>query len=443
MRFKFNNYISENNLFTKEDKLLVAVSGGVDSMALLCLLWESGYNFGVAHCNFQLRGEESEGDEKFVERFASFITSNFHKKRFDTEGVAAARKMGIQEVARDLRYEWFDELRQTFDYQYILTAHHASDSVETLLFNLTRGTGLKGLTGIKPKNGYIIRPLLCATKTDILNYAKEYKILYREDSSNKSDKYARNLIRHTIVPKLKKLNPEFEQNVLNTIKRLDETQTLIDYSIKNIHAQIVYIKDNRTFISRNKLKLLPSNKTILFELLKDFNFNGQQIDAILLSNKIGAKFYSLTHELLVARLDFIVQLIENEPNTEGVCFDVLEETKVINFNDTQLILNKAIELKPVIIKDKNVAQLNYAQLIFPLKLRHWRTGDRFQPIGMDGNSQLLSDYFQQQKLSEFEKKDVLILENGDGRICWVVGFRLAEPFKLLEKTREILTIKIT
>ena len=451
MRFKFENYISENNLFTKKDKLLVAVSGGADSMALLCLLWENNYDFGIAHCNFQLRGEESNGDEVFVERFASFITRNFHKKRFDTEGSALANKKSIQETARDLRYAWFEELRQKYDYQYILTAHHGSDSVETMLFNLSRGTGLKGLTGIKPKNGHIIRPLLFANKNDILSYVKEYKILFRHDTSNETDKYARNFIRHNIVSQLTELNPEFEQNALNTINRLEETQQLIDFSINAIRSKIVKTNAHQTLISINQLKLMPANKTILFELIKDFGFNGQQVLAILTDAKTGAKFFSATHELLIDRTNFIVQNIDNQENTkknktpnsgtDGRYFEISEKTKSLNIKGCQLSFNKLKELNPTIIKDINTAQLNYTQLIFPLKLRHWHIGDRFQPLGMNGNSQLVSDYFQQQKLSEFDKKNVWILENGDGRICWIVGFRIAEPFKLLETTKEILTIK--
>jgi tRNA(Ile)-lysidine synthase len=456
MRLKFDNYISENKLFTRRDKLLVAVSGGADSMALLCLLWENNYDFGIAHCNFQLRGEESDADEKFVERFAGFVTANFHKRRFDTEGVAMAQKKSIQETARDLRYEWFEELRQKYEYQYVLTAHHASDSVETMLFNLSRGTGLKGLTGIKPKNGNVIRPLLGATKADVLAYIEEYKIPFREDSSNESDKYSRNFIRHQVVTKFDELNPDFEQNVLNTIYRLEEAQKLIEFSIKSIRAQIVKTSGSQTRIALEELKKMPSNKTILFEILKEYGFNGQQVFDILNDAKTGAKFYSSTHELLIDRTDIIVQLIDKQRDndftrtfTEGYrtvvvkqgYFNISEKTKAVSFNDCKLVMMKLSEQKPAINTNKNTAQLNYAQLIFPLKLRHWQTGDRFQPIGMNGNSQLLSDYFQQQKLSEYDKKNVWILENGDGRICWVVGYRIAEPFKLMEKTKEYLEIK--
>ena len=529
MQSQFNNYISDNHLFTKKDKLLVAVSGGVDSMALLCLLWTAGYNFGVAHCNFQLRGEESDGDERFVELFAPYIAPYFHKKRFDTEGSASDKKTGIQETARDLRYAWFEELRQSFDYQYILTAHHASDSIETVVFNLTRGTGLRGLTGIKPKKGYIIRPLLFASKTDIVAYAEQYKIPFREDSSNKNDKYARNLIRHSIIPELKKINPEFENTIKNTTRNLNETQDLMNYFVDKLRSELIKINKNQTLISINKLKELPSTKTVLLELIKNFGFNAQQVESIILNNKIGSKFYSKTHELLIDRSDFIIQSVDYQQNTrnkqlktqntEGSILYIFEDTETIGFNNSlikseltgliknqlitnesstlnsdklvvnssirneligtqltqlnsdelitnkstelndyqpngnelinnksiessnyQLIINKSIELNPIISADKNVVQLNYEQLIFPLKLRNWQVGDRFQPFGMNGKSQLVSDYFQQQKLSEFDKKKVLILENGDGRICWIVGFRLAEPFKLLAMTKEIFKI---
>ena len=360
MQSQFNSYISDNRLFTKKDKLLVAVSGGADSMALLCLLWTEGYNFGVAHCNFQLRGEESDADERFVELFATYITPYFHKKRFDTEGSASDKKTGIQETARDLRYAWFEELRQTFDYQYILTAHHASDSVETVFFNLTRGTGLRGLTGIKPKNGYLIRPLLFAAKSDILAYVKQYKVPFREDASNESNKYSRNLIRHLIIPELKKINPEFENTIKNTIQNLNETQDLMDYFVNKMRSELIKTNKNQTLISINKLKELPSNKTVLFELIKDFGFNAQQVESIILNNKIGNKFYSKTHELLIDRSDFIIQLIDYQqniqnfslktqnpklktPNTEESYFYIFEDTKTINFNNS-LIKNELTEL---------------------------------------------------------------------------------------------------
>jgi tRNA(Ile)-lysidine synthase len=441
MQLKFDNFIDENNLFTKKDKLLVAVSGGVDSMALICLLWENNYDFAIAHCNFQLRGEESEDDEKFVERFASFMTKNFHKKDFDTEGYAAVQKISIQHAARDLRYAWFEELRQKYEYQYIVTAHHASDSVETMLFNLSRGTGLKGLTGIKAKNGVVVRPLLFASKKDIWAYVEAHDIVYREDSSNKFDKYARNFIRNVVIPEWKKLNPEFEQNVLNTIQRLNDAQELMNYSLGLIKNKIVKTINNQTLIAINELKELPAYKTVLFELIKAFGFNSEQVESIIANDKTGAKFYSSTHELLVDRTNFIVQTIDNQQNTEGASFLISKRTKAVSFNDCQLFLNKTTGLNTEIIKDKNVAQLDFAQLIFPLKLRHHKTGDRFQPLGLHNQSQLVSDYFQQQKLSEFDKKKVWILENGDGKICWIIGFRMAESFKLLEQTKEILVIK--
>ena len=312
---------------------------------------------------------------------------------------------------------------------------------------------------------------------------------------NETDKYARNLIRHLIIPELKKINPEFENTIQNTIKNLNETQDLMDYLVDKMRSELIKINKNQTLIPINKLKKLPSNKTVLFELIKDFGFNAQQIESIILNNKIGTKFYSKTHELLIDRSDFIIQSIDYQykiqntqlktqnsklktQNTEGSFLYIFEDTKTINFNNSlikneltelnknelisnelatlnrdkltvnksselinaQLIINQSIELNPVINKDKNIAQLNYAQLIFPLKLRNWQVGDRFQPLGMNGKSQLISDYFQQQKLSEFDKKKVLILENGDGRICWIVGFRLAEPFKLLAMTEEIFKI---
>ena len=445
MKNKLQQYIFDNQLFTKEEKLLVAVSGGMDSMVLCHLLWLLGYDFAIAHCNFQLRGEESDGDEKFVHEMATKMGVRFHKKRFDTQGMSKTQKIGIQEAARQLRYVWFEEIRQKFDYQWIITAHHASDNVETVLFNFAKGTGIRGLHGILPKNGFIVRPLLWAKRANILTFSTTENIEFREDSSNFSDKYARNYIRQHIIPEFKRVNPDFENTVSANIERFREIEILMDYFIQQIKTEIVQTIDNQIFINKNALILYPSVSTVLFEILKEYNFNNDQVKQILDDSwgrtKTGTKFYSATHELLIDRLFCIVKPFEKASDTEGVSFLIENGADIFNLKNIQLSFN-CFTLKPFsIFKKKNIAQLDYDKLTFPLKLRHWHTGDTYQPFGMNGKSQKLSDFFNHNKISSFEKEQIWILETAKNEICWIVNWRIDERFKLSDETRCCLNIE--
>ena len=445
MKQKFNQYIAHNQLFTKKDKLLVAVSSGVDSIVLCHLLKLSGYNFDIAHCNFQLRGDESNGDEIFVENYAHTLGVKYHKIRFNTEGVAKSEKTGIQETARNLRYEWFEKLRQDFDYQYIATAHHASDNVETVLFNMARGTGIQGLKGILPKNGNIVRPLLGFKKEDILLFSKAKRLAFREDSSNATDKYSRNFIRQHIVPDFKKINPDFENTMVENIERFKEMEMLLGYFIEKIKSGCVKIVDNQYFIDKKALNQYPSVSTILFEILKDFNFNNTQVKQILYDHsdktKVGTKFYSATHELLIDRLFYVVKLFQNRENTdlsrnsrEGGYFKIEKDTNSLNLPNGQFFFAYFYEKPFSIVLNKTIAQLDFDKLSFPLSLRHWQAGDTFQPLGMGGKSQKLSDFFTHLKLSAFEKDAVWLLETAKKEICWVVNYRIDERFKLTDGT---------
>ena len=450
MKKKFETYIADNQLFTKEDKLLVAVSGGVDSMWLVHLMQRCGFKFSVAHCNYKLRGEESDGDEHFVRLTAAQIGARYHVKRFDTTEYAQKKKISIQEAARDLRYEWFDYLRQKFDYQWIITAHHASDSVETMLFNFSRGSGLRGLKGIQPKNGFVVRPLLFATKQEILEAVQKENIAFREDSSNASYKYTRNFIRQQIVPLYQHINPEFEKTAIDNLKYLNEANALLHYFIQQIKKEIVETVDNQPLvyrINKTKLQAYPSVSTILFEILKDFNFNSGQTEQILHekegSTKVGTKFYSATHTLLIERDYFILKSIKSKSDTEGVVIlGIDRELKEIEFNHSKLLLDECCMTDFNIVKDKNMAQLDADVLHFPLKLRHWHQGDYFKPFGMKGKRQKLSDFFTQNKISAFDKEKIWILETAKGEICWIVGYRIDERFKMTEGSVRCLKIEL-
>jgi tRNA(Ile)-lysidine synthase len=430
-------YIVQNNLFNKEDILLVAVSGGVDSMVLCKLLKKLNYPIAIAHCNFQLRGKESEEDEQFVADYALKSGIPFYKKRFNTEGYALEKKVGTQEAARNLRYQWFEELTQLLDYQYIVTAHHATDNIETVLFNFSKGAGLRGMKGILPKNGKIVRPLLWAKKSEIKAFAESEEIEYREDSSNFTEKYTRNYIRHKILPEFKSLNPNFEKTASENINRLKEAHVLLDFFIENVKKDIT---------QTNKLQTYPSVPTLLFEILREYGFNNSQVDDILWGNdyvsKIGTKFYSADYELLIDR-DFYILREKKEENTEGGDEDLF----LINQNDTvakihhsSFRMHHSFTPNILIETKENQAQFDFDTLSFPLKLRRWKIGDVFHPLGMKGKKQKLSDYFAHNKFSDFDKHKTWILETSKGEICWIVGHRMDDRFKLKNDTKHCFSI---
>jgi tRNA(Ile)-lysidine synthase len=442
-------YIFQNHLFNKEDKLLVAVSGGVDSMVLFELLKKLNYPIAIAHCNFQLRGKESDEDEQFVADYALKSGIPFYKKCFNTEGYALENKVGTQEAARDLRYAWFLELIQLIDYQYIVTAHHATDNIETVLFNFSNGAGLRGMKGILPKKREIVRPLLWAKKSEIIAYAEEQEIEYREDSSNFTAKYTRNYIRHKILPEFKNLNPNFEKTASENINRFKEAHVLLDFFIEKAKKDIVQTIDNQIFIDKNKLQTYPSVTTLLFEILRDYGFNNSQVEDILWGNdyvtKIGTKFYSANYELLIDR-DFYILREKIGQNTEGppsTFFFINEEDTTLKIHHSSFIIHHSFAPNIELEKSENTAQFDFETLSFPLKLRRWQIGDVFQPLGMKGKKQKLSDYFAHNKFSDFDKEKVWVLETEKDEICWIVGHRMDDRFKLTDDTKHCISINYT
>ena len=448
MLVKFKKYIAENHLFLAHNRLLVAVSGGVDSVTLCFLLKQADYDFDIAHANFQLRGEESDADDIFVENLAAKLDVYCHKKRFDTEGYVLEKKVSIQEAARTLRYQWFDELCQQFDYQCVATAHHASDDVETALFNLSRGAGLHGLRGILPKSGRVVHPLLWATKAEIIAFSDSEKIEYRNDASNETDKYTRNFIRHHIMPKFRDINPNFDATASQSLARLRDAEVLLDFFIEKTKVELTQTIDNQTFIDLKKLKTYPSVSTLLFEILKDYGFNGTQVEQIaanvLPMQKIGAKFYSATFELLIDREQLIVRPFDasNVSDTNTDVFDIFDNTRAFVGDNFHLFFETTSFDKTEILTSLKIASLDFDRLTFPLHLRKAKVGDRFQPFGMNGKSQLLSDFFRLKKLSVFQKQDVWVLETSSKDICWVIGWRIDERFKITEGCQQVLKITL-
>ncbi len=436
---QFQSFLDKEELFTTKDQILLAVSGGMDSMAMVYLFKQAGFPFGIAHCNFQLRGADSDGDEALVKEQAKKLGISFHCIRFDTIKEAKLQKTSTQIVARTLRYQWFEELRLTHKYTHIATAHHLNDSLETVLLNLTKGCGIKGLHGIPLQLGHIIRPLLFATRQEIQQFVQNQEIPYREDASNKSTKYQRNLIRHEVIPNLKTINPSLESTFEKTLHHLRDTEILFNEIIQQYKTKITKYIDNTFFIQKQALLNHPAKHTLLYELLLPYGFNGAQIAQLFQGyEQIGATFSSVSHQLLVDRVYFVIKSKNNKKENYKL---VKENTDNLIFNNQEIKLTYGAKKTYPLKQPPTTALLDYGLLVFPLTLRYWKEGDRFQPLGMNGRSKKLQDFFSDLKLSRFEKEEVIILES-NGMICWVAGYRIDERFKITEKTNKVVKVDL-
>jgi tRNA(Ile)-lysidine synthase len=452
---EFIKYIQQQNLFQKNDKLLLAVSGGADSVALCELCFQAGFHFEIAHCNFQLRGEESERDEKFVRALAEKYNVQLFKKRFDTEKYGQENKISIQVAARELRYDWFKELvkrndrQQTTDDQqtsYILTAHHANDNIETLLMNFFKGTGIKGLQGILPKQGKIIRPLLFAKREEIRFFIEENNLEFVEDSSNNSDKYTRNYFRHQLIPSIQKVFPQVEENLLNNIDRFSEIEILYQQSIDLHKKKLLEKKGNEIHIP--VLKLLKSKplKTIIYEIIKDFDFTAHQTEEALnlLKSESGKYISSATHKIIKNRKWLIIAPV-NTLEATHILID--EKDKEIDFElgKIELRMKNSETRKNVFIPPSGVrelsefsAKLDAKDITYPLLLRKWKQGDYFYPLGMQKKKKL-SKFFIDQKLSLTEKEKVWVIESNK-KIIWIIGKRIDDRFKITDASKNVLEV---
>lgn len=434
---QFEVNILKNDLFNKTDKLLIAFSGGVDSVVLCDLLTKAGYHFDLAHCNFQLRGTEANDDTSFCETYAKLIHAKCHTIYFNTKNYAVENKLSIQMAARELRYKWFKQLISEHGYTYLLTAHHANDNAETLFVNLTRGTGIKGLQGIPEKQNNTIRPLLFATKEMIKNYAKKHNIQFREDSSNQEVKYKRNFIRHQIIPELKKLNPILEETLNTSIHYFKQSSQIVTQFCKSKFKDICEENNERLKINISLLLSEPQKETLLFEWLHPKGFKANQIEQLIIvlsdKNNVGKLFESSTHQLAVDRTYLIVKKKTNEINTT--------EFKINSISDTTHLPIKLVleEIKQTsFTNNKNELFISVTDYFFPLTLRKWKTGDKFQPFGMNGFKKL-SDYFKDQKLSKFDKEAIWILESNQQIVC-IVGYRMDNRFKVTNESNQILKL---
>ncbi|HEV7230716.1 MAG TPA: tRNA lysidine(34) synthetase TilS [Bacteroidia bacterium] len=437
MLARFKQFIQANRLFLSEDKVLLAVSGGADSVVMAHLFKQAGIPFSVAHCNFSLRGTESDAEEAFVKKLAASFGADFYAKKFDTEKYAADRKQSIQEAARDLRYDWFEQIRRELKLSCICTAHHADDSMETFFVNLIRGTGIDGLSGIPLRNNQIRRPLLFASRQDILNFAEQEHISYCNDSSNASDAYLRNRIRHSLVPLLEQLSPAFRKTIQNEMQYLGDASEVINGFQNRLKAQVIQSDGTGYFILRKDLKEWKPLRFYVYSCLKDFGFKETTVTSLVEfleeNTGTGKMFHSSTHDLYVER-DRL--LIRKKTGTSDEKEYLLEKTKAVfnlPFSFSTDIFPHTKEFVPTSLPSE--AFLDAGKLDFPLLLRKWKAGDRFQPLGMKG-SKLLSDFFTDGHFSKSMKDNAWVLVSR-GEIAWVVGHRIDERFKLEPSSQEV------
>ncbi|WP_299779817.1 tRNA lysidine(34) synthetase TilS [uncultured Formosa sp.] len=431
----FKKHINEHLPFLKNKKLILTISGGIDSVVLAYLCHDLELNIALAHCNFNLRGEESDADEAFLVNLANDLDLELFIESFDTKQYAEDAKLSIQMAARELRYRWFDELVDLLHFDYVLTAHHADDNLETFLINLSRGTGIEGLTGIPEVNNYIVRPLLPFSRNEIIEYAKSNQIKWREDSSNSSTKYLRNKLRHDVIPVLKDINPQWLQNFKMTQDHLQDSKILIDDYMTQVYKDVVSFNDDIIKFDVVKLLKYPNPKPYLYALLKSYKFTAWDDIYNLLEAQSGKQVFSETHRLLKNRDFLILSVKDDQEEVSELNYEVSEDLNPIEttFGTLQFDIVPELQTSPnnTIFVDKDL-------LTFPLTIRKKKQGDYFFPLGMRGKKKI-SKYFKDEKLSLLEKEDAWLVCSNN-KIVWVIGRRSDNRFKVTADTKQILKI---
>lgn len=433
----FLDFIKLENIFNTNDKILLGVSGGIDSVVMVDLFARTGFDFGIAHCNFGLRSDESEEDQSFVELLAQKYNVPYYTKIFETNAYAKDHSISIQMAARELRVEWFEEIILNHGFSFYATAHHLDDQIETILNNFFRGTGISGLHGILPKQGNLIHPMLFCLRKQIEEYANQQKLKFRVDSSNRKAEYTRNKIRHQLIPQIKDIYPSYQKTITDNIQRFKQIENIYREQIQNKTGDLIITKDKYIHISIEKLRSLKSSETYLYEIIKPFGFNYTNAVEIINSfySSSGKLFLSSTHKITKDRTELIIEKRGNNKNREYT----IEKDSTNHVQPIKLKFQSQ-DITPDFnfSKDRNIANLDAAKLKFPLVLRKWENGDYFFPLGMN-QKKLLSDFFIDNKISIPDKEQTWLLVS-DGQIAWVIGQRIDNRFKITGNTKTTLTI---
>jgi tRNA(Ile)-lysidine synthase len=433
-------FIAENNILNPDERILLAVSGGIDSMVMAHIFIQLGYETGIVHCNFSLRGKESEKDEDLVRKFAEKHKIPFFSTRFETKTFAKENGISIQMAARELRYSWFEKIRKDNSYDLVAVAHNLNDNIETLIINLTRGTGLAGLSGMRIVSNRIIRPLLFASRQQITDYCILNKIRYREDKSNADTKYIRNKIRHQIIPVLKEINPSIEITLNETAERFIGINEIVSEYIRKLREKICEQSEDIITFNLSHLRVHMHNKAILFELFKPYGIINVQLEDLLkvINGKTGGQIFTGSHRIIKNRKEIIVSSEEIRDTTSFIIRNIKGFKKVPGIESALYSeITKTFEIPT----NPSTACIDAEKLIYPLIVRKWKPGDHFYPLGMKQKKKL-SDYFIDNKYSILEKENKLILES-DGNIVWIIGDRIDNRFKITRTTKKTLTIKST
>ena len=425
---RIQEYINKKNLFSKKHKLLLTISGGADSILLFTALRVLGYNIVLAHCNFNLRGKESDKDESFVRDLGEKFGIKCHIKSFKTKEYAQKKKVSIQMAARQMRYKWFNELLLSEKLDFIVTGHHKDDNIETFLINLIRGTGISGLCGIQFKNKNIVRPMLKISKQEIELYLVDNKIKFRDDQSNSEIKYTRNKIRHQLIPLMREINPSIDNTITNEISIFNAVNKVFQQEVDKVRDSIL-VENNEIYkIKISDLNNLNNIEVFVFELLKPFGFSQtiQIINAI--NTHSGKVFFSNKYQLIIDREYIIISLLLDSQKE----FKIYENDTIIK---VPINLKLSISSSHSLNRDPNTAQINFDQLSFPLCLRKWKFGDKFRPLGMR-KFKKVSDFFIDQKFSIIDKQRQWLLCSEDS-IVWIIGHRIDDRYKIDSNTKKV------
>lgn len=435
---KVARFITDRHLLEPTQRVIVAVSGGVDSVVLLDAMQQLGYQCIVAHCNFHLRGADADADAEFVARLAQTYQIPFHRSDFDTKAIAAERKISIEMAARDLRYAWFEQLRHAEQCSAIAVAHHANDNAETVLMNLTRGTGINGWCGIQAKNGHIVRPLLGCTRAEIAAYAHTRQLPYRTDATNADTIYRRNFVRHNIVPLFEQLNPAFIDTIARNSEYAADIRLIFNTFVQNVQTQICHATTLGFEIDTTRLLQQPAPRTLLFEFIRPYGFNSDNADTLLnnIGGTSGATCLADNYQAVVGRGKIVIAP-RTATNNDNAVYQITDSDTEI-FCPIHLKIER-LDTKPATLKtDAHTAYFDADKIRFPLTLRHWQQGDTFVPFGMHGHKKV-SDLFVDKKLNLIEKSKVWIMTTNDV-IMWVLGIRSDQRFRVTDSTRRVLRI---